>query len=137
MAEDLLTGLITDFFSGGWRVAPFIKTADGYIGVKAWPKRAATNMGELQELINEQGQKSSKIPIMGIVPSRGKYVVDIDTKKNASAMQLWKDKVAEAYGDMKLAVPNMVVKTKSGGYQDRKSTRLNSSHHSISYAVFC
>src|SRR5574337_177897 len=116
MAEDLLTGLITDFFSGGWRVAPFIKTADGYIGVKAWPKRAATNMGELQELINEQAQKSSKIPIMGIVPSRGKYVVDIDTKKNTSAMQLWKDKVAEAYGDMKLAVPNMVVKTKSGGY---------------------
>src|SRR5438309_6242056 len=24
-----------------------------------------------------------------------------------------------------------------GGYQDRKSTRLNSSHSSISYAVFC
>src|SRR5574337_918149 len=26
---------------------------------------------------------------------------------------------------------------KEGGLEDRKSTRLNSSHHSISYAVFC
>lgn len=116
MAEDSLTGIITDFFTGGWRVAPFIKTADGYIGVKAWPKRAATNPAELQVLMEEQASKSSKIPILGIVPSRGKYVVDIDTKKNTSALQLWKDKVAEAYGDTSLAYPNLVVKTKSGGF---------------------
>src|SRR5690625_5574380 len=29
------------------------------------------------------------------------------------------------------------VVTKLGDYQDRKSTRLNSSHVAISYAVFC
>lgn len=116
MAEDIQTGLVTDFFHGGWRVAPFIKTQDGYIGVKAWPKRAATNAAELQVLLQEQADRSSKVPILGIVPSRGKYVVDIDTKKNTSALQLWKDKVAEAYGDAALAYPNLVVKTKSGGY---------------------
>lgn len=116
MAEDLQTNIITDFFSGGWRVAPFIKTSDGYIGVKAWPKRAANNAAELQTLIDEQAGRSSKVPILGIVPPIGRYVVDIDTKKNQSALQLWKDKVVEAYGDAKLAMPNLVVKTKSGGY---------------------
>lgn len=116
MAEDIQTGLINEFFSGGWRVAPFIKTTEGYIGVKAWPKRAATNSRELQELLDEQAAKSSKTPIYGIVPARGKYVVDIDTKKNTSALQLWKDKVAETYGDIKMATPDLIVKTKSGGY---------------------
>src|SRR5947208_12570929 len=29
------------------------------------------------------------------------------------------------------------VRTQQGGVQDRKSTRLNSSHQIISYAVFC
>lgn len=116
MAEDIQTNIVNEFFQGGWRIAPFIKTTDGYIGVKAWPKRAATNVGELQVLLDEQGAKSSKTPILGIVPSRGKYVVDIDTKKNSSALQLWKDKVIETYTDSKLAMPDLVVKTKSGGY---------------------
>lgn len=116
MAEDILTELLSEFFIGGWRVAPFIKTADGYIGVKAWPKVAATNMAELQKLIEQQTARSSKPLIYGIVPSRGKYVVDIDTKKNTSALQLWKDKVVEAYGDIGLGIPDLVVKTKSGGY---------------------
>lgn len=130
MAEDVLTGIVTDFFTGGWRVAPFIKTNEGYIGVKAWPKRAATNPAELQVLMEEQAARSSKVPILGIVPSRGKYVVDIDTKKNTSALQLWKDKVAEAYGDTALAYPNLVVKTKSGGfhlyYSDGSDKQLHS-----------
>lgn len=130
MAEDILTGIVTDFFNGGWRVAPFIKTSEGYIGVKAWPKRAATNVAELQTLIEEQAAKSSKVPILGIVPSRGMYVVDIDTKKNTSALQLWKDKVAEIYGDVSLGIPNLVVKTKSGGfhlyYSDGSDRQLHS-----------
>lgn len=130
MAEDILTGIITDFFQGGWRVAPFIKTTEGYIGVKAWPKRAANNVAELQDLIEEQAGRSSKVPILGIVPSRGHYVVDIDTKNNPSALQLWKDKVHEAYGDVSLAYPNLVVKTKSGGfhlyYSDGSDRQLHS-----------
>jgi uncharacterized protein DUF5906/bifunctional DNA primase/polymerase-like protein len=116
MTEDISTGIITEFFTGGWRVAPFIKTPEGYIGVKAWPKRAATNPAELQALMEEQSGRSTKTPILGIVPARGKYVVDIDTKKNVSALQLWKEKVVEAYGDLGLGIPNLVVKTKSGGY---------------------
>src|SRR5437762_4720808 len=30
-----------------------------------------------------------------------------------------------------------IVKSKHDGFEDRKSTRLNSSHRCISYAVFC
>src|ERR1044072_2533309 len=116
MAEDIQTGLVNEFFSGGWRIAPFIKTPDGYIGVKAWPKRAASNINELQVLLDEQKAKSSKVPILGIVPSRGNKVEDIDINKNTSALQLWRDKVVETYGDVKYAIPDLVVKTKSGGY---------------------
>ena len=130
MAEDILTDIITEFFSGGWRVAPFIKTQDGYLGVKAWPKRAASNAADLQLLVEEQASRSSKTPILGIVPSKGQYVVDIDTKKNTSALQLWKDKVAEVYGDASLATPNLIVKTKSGGfhlyYSDGSDRQLHS-----------
>lgn len=130
MSEDLLTNIIVEFFSAGWRVAPFIKTQEGYIGVKAWPKRAASNAADLQLLIQEQAEKSSKVPVLGIVPSKGQYVVDIDTKKNTAALQLWRDKVAEAYGDISLAIPNLIVKTKSGGfhlyYSDGSDRQLHS-----------
>jgi hypothetical protein len=130
MAEDLYTGLINEFFEGGWRVSPFIKTPDSYIGVPAWPKRAATNNAELQALIAEQAEKTSRVPILGIVPPKGRYVVDIDTKKNPQALQVWKEKVAEAYGEATLAYPNLVVKTKSGGlhlyYSDGSDRLINS-----------
>ncbi len=116
MVEDLVTGIITDFFNGGWRVAPFSKTPDGYIGVKGWPKRAATNAADLQLLVEEKRQQTSRDLVFGIVPPKGRYIVDIDTKKNSSALQLWKDKVAEAYGTTESAYPDLVVKTKSGGF---------------------
>lgn len=130
MSEDLITGVLTDFFTGGWRVAPFIKTADGYIGVKSWPKRAATNMQDLTVLIEEHTAKTNKPIVFGIVPPKGRYVVDIDTKKNVHALQLWKDKVAEAYGDPGLGISDLVVKTKSGGfhlyYSDGTDRQLHS-----------
>jgi len=85
---------------------------------------------ELQALIEEQRGRSQKQLILGIVPSRGHYVVDIDTKNNPSALQLWKDKVVEAYGDVSMAIPNLVVKTKSGGfhlyYSDGSDRQLHS-----------
>src|SRR3712207_8313543 len=37
----------------------------------------------------------------------------------------------------KLNIPMITVRGRKGGSGDRKSTRLNSSHANISYAVFC
>src|SRR3712207_8261890 len=40
----------------------------------------------------------------------------------------------EVYGEMHRYIPYLA---KNAGFEDRKSTRLNSSHANISYAVFC
>src|SRR2546430_13266067 len=45
------------------------------------------------------------------------------------------DKSAIALGS--LAGPMLIQESQSNSEQDRKSTRLNSSHSQISYAVFC
>src|SRR3712207_6951849 len=49
------------------------------------------------------------------------------------------EQLAPAYGAERRRIP--VIKMRGvhfrGGYQDRKSTRLNSSHANISYAAFC
>lgn len=116
MTEDSLPDTLNEYFEGGWRIAPFVKTPDGYIGVSAWPKRAARNHAELQTLIEEQRKKTSRQLVYGVVPVPGRYIVDIDLKNNPAALQLWKDRVVEAYGDMSLAMPNLIVKTKSGGF---------------------
>src|SRR5690348_17873831 len=49
--------------------------------------------------------------------------------------QLGKDDVMVLYGDSPL--PGEYAFMELGDLLDRKSTRLNSSHPSISYAVFC
>lgn len=117
MTEDVFVDISNKFFSGGWRIAPFIRTSDGYIGVKGWPKRAAKNHDELQKLIEERmGGRPNRQMVFGVVPPRGRYIVDIDVKKNTSALQLWREKVVQLSGDINLAQPNLIVKTKSGGY---------------------
>src|SRR5690606_41758623 len=45
--------------------------------------------------------------------------------------------VSKDAGDLTPTNPNRVAEGETGTYGDRKSTRLNSSHVKISYAVFC
>src|SRR5437764_14600764 len=42
-----------------------------------------------------------------------------------------------ALGALRDVVKHLAVQRGDGGWRDRKSTRLNSSHRCISYAVFC
>lgn len=115
MAEDLNTNIISEYFSGGWRVAPFIKSNGAYIGVAKWTTKAASNFNELQSLISElQGISRTDNYVLGIVPPPGKYIVDIDIKNNPAALDLWMERVRSLYGQTSL--PDFVVKTKSGGY---------------------
>ena len=128
MSIEIVTSLVTEYFAGGWRMAPFRKSPDGYIGVKAWPKRAAKSPLELQALIEELQLKFRTDPILGVVPPSGRYVVDIDVKKNLSALQLWKDHVIGALGQY--VEPALIVKTKSGGYHLYYSDGSNRQLHS-------
>src|SRR5690606_40407378 len=59
-----------------------------------------------------------------------------DIKRQASSLA--KRVAHEGLGVLQAAVPIADVgRNRSGGVSDRKSTRLNSSHVKISYAVFC
>src|SRR5437773_9749699 len=58
-------------------------------------------------------------------------VVDLDQVR--VALQLGKQDVLQGDGEVGLLAEVLVV----GAERDRKSTRLNSSHITISYAVFC
>src|SRR5574337_1362282 len=61
-----------------------------------------------------------------------------------TAREFWAENYATKGGQEKSIAPNSMWTKRPRGQiakcaaaQDRKSTRLNSSHHSISYAVFC
>src|SRR5690242_21263418 len=60
------------------------------------------------------------------LPSGDPYALQVDKE------QTWLPRLAP---HLPLAIPEPVARGEPG--EDRKSTRLNSSHMSISYAVFC
>lgn len=127
MTEDLHTDIINRYFEGGWRIAPFCKSKSGYIGLERWTSRPAKNTLELQNLLEEARTKFRGNIIFGVVSPPGRYIVDIDVKKNLSALQLWQEKVRDAYGSAVPELPSLVVKTKSGGYHLYYSTGDNNS----------
>src|SRR3712207_8185220 len=65
-----------------------------------------------------------------IIPNR--IYLDGEWKNNADHMELQSD-----VGRIVLSYSAKAVNIVAGGNKDRKSTRLNSSHANISYAVFC
>src|SRR5258708_28367603 len=65
--------------------------------------------------------------------AQGKGLIDPDeAKANSARMSAWLD-------SNQADIPAQLALTSSGSMRplDRKSTRLNSSHHIISYSVFC
>src|SRR5205085_8520989 len=55
----------------------------------------------------------------------------------SEAFSLWQLLQKPRHITARLVVQPQLVATRQEGPQDRKSTRLNSSHSQISYAVFC
>src|SRR5699024_12676802 len=74
-------------------------------------------------------------PLFGLGPHRDLH--SFPTRRSSDLTQ-W---VADAMSTPETTFEQVVIKTTgditTGGFEDRKSTRLNSSHVSISYAVFC
>src|SRR5690606_10582452 len=62
---------------------------------------------------------------------RGRYEVQIEDDKGLEPLDTY---IGGIYGFLE---PNENAALDAGQWQDRKSTRLNSSHVKISYAVFC
>src|SRR2546430_8813504 len=76
--------------------------------------------------------------IQGLPVSAALDVVAYSPKKAAALInKTLKSAVANTENNANLKVDGLVVKEAIVGEGDRKSTRLNSSHSQISYAVFC
>src|SRR5690625_5328828 len=68
------------------------------------------------------------------------HTKEIIKQLNYSGEKWWKFMDKNTHDDMNDAMENKfmpMISFRSGMGQDRKSTRLNSSHVAISYAVFC
>src|SRR3712207_8272594 len=76
--------------------------------------------------------RSTLFPYTTLFRSAG----DVDRVLGRSAVHLLRGQDAAA-GDERRGVVHALEDRVVGGAQDRKSTRLNSSHANISYAVFC
>src|SRR5690625_1784300 len=105
------------------------------------PSEKGTVLTEAEREVKEiEGQYTSGLVTQG---ERYNKVVDIWSRANeqvASAMmaKLGTDIVKNAEGkDEEQASFNSIFMMADSGARDRKSTRLNSSHVAISYAVFC
>src|SRR3712207_8814541 len=62
----------------------------------------------------------------------------LDPAKKRGTDRRWNIRCSEPSGRITAECPNQYRQLRQRGeFQDRKSTRLNSSHANISYAVFC
>src|SRR3712207_7008159 len=69
---------------------------------------------------------------------QGRYEVEaIETERRGHAIELVTAAVGQAFDVVVAFGGDGTVNEAANGLADRKSTRLNSSHANISYAVFC
>src|SRR5258707_7325986 len=80
--------------------------------------------------------RSTLFPYTTLFRSRPGSAEELDVVGGAEGIQL-KHVVTVAVEVSRRSAPVLVDETNHVGVRDRKSTRLNSSHANISYAVFC
>src|SRR3989454_6782975 len=90
------------------------------------------------DVIKEQESEGEPNPDLSIFNRIGDLAVKV---KDAAGAADWYDRAVDKYAELgfhnnAIAMCNKVLRN-APGRQDRKSTRLNSSHLVISYAVFC
>src|SRR5690606_41845088 len=78
------------------------------------------------------------LPICQFVSTRGAEQLDDDVGQRDLAQRAREVRFADrAHGRLELVAAHVARHPARAQVQDRKSTRLNSSHVKISYAVFC
>src|SRR3989475_6069591 len=92
-------------------------------------------MGSFVQLTSLDGTASPAWVARPDVPARGAVVVLQEIFGVNAHIRAVADRLA-ARGYMAVA-PSLFTRVEAGVDLDRKSTRLNSSHSQISYAVFC
>src|SRR5207248_8149804 len=78
------------------------------------------------------GTYASQFAVTGLTAIHG---AAMKLRKELSRLAAWKLQAKEQ--DLEFGVGGQGPEVRVKGRQDRKSTRLNSSHRTISYAVFC
>src|SRR5699024_11863922 len=120
----------------------------GEILVEEWKKEAISVYGKVHDVIKRENhfevllEKNVKKEVEYLINATGS-IKNVDWKIGRMPLlaQLLSERVLqpEVFGGVQVTMPNLSAISQRYGvlHQDRKSTRLNSSHDSISYAVFC
>src|SRR5438034_2581829 len=81
--------------------------------------------------------RSTLFPYTTLFRSEGEYVVDVLTHRDVIRPLVPVEAIVGAFVGVRLVCKRPAQRAFLRGRRDRKSTRLNSSHTVISYAVFC
>src|SRR5438874_3893241 len=128
LTKDLLTG-------AEWRPADARELLQLAADIKARPVRYASTLhGKFIALIFEKPSLRTRVTFDVGIQSMGGSVVFLDHTQ-ASASLGKRESIADVARNLDRWVHGIVARVYS--QKDRKSTRLNSSHVEISYAVFC
>src|SRR5690349_23478637 len=74
----------------------------------------------------------NQVPLHGLEQQRAKLLVELGSRQSLAGIAI------AAQVPVRAQTPGAILPdARMSGRQDRKSTRLNSSHVEISYAVFC
>src|SRR5690625_6821432 len=105
----------------------------------SWSSPCRRENPNLVRLYEEYHDKGLEILGVSLDRNRNEWLGAIEKDKltwhQISNLQFWDDPIAKQYKIR--AIPASFVIDSNGEIVDRKSTRLNSSHVAISYAVFC
>src|SRR5690606_26667560 len=132
----------------------FAEAEDGdvvLVKINDWPAKADSPFGAVMKVLGKPGEHNTEMhAILAEYGLPADFPVEVEAFANKLDTSITQEEIAKRR-DMREVLTFTIdprdakdfddalsfEKLENGNYEDRKSTRLNSSHVKISYAVFC